>query len=751
MKNTILLVDDHPNNLQLLFKYLNNIGYKILIAQNGINAIKTAEKIIPDLILLDVMMAELDGFAVCRHLKANPDTRDIPVIFMTGLTETQDKVKGFKLGAVDYLTKPIQEEELLARIKIHLSLHNLNQRLAKDSARQKLLFEISDRIRQSLDLDVILKTATSEIRFLLDCDVVGLAQISNQEISLQAYSAVDEYEINSQKPISYCCLLPNSEKYQFYLQGNICVIEEAETEFCSLINPSIKPQSRIIAPILIKSTDAIKNPSVNLSRDSTIDNSTLWGWLIIDQYKCSRHWQEKETFFVKELTTQLAIAIQQGLLHQKLSQMAIVDSLTNVYNRRYFDRQFNLEWNRLKRISSPLSLIMCDVDCFKIYNDTYGHQKGDQCLQQIAQTIANTIKRPADFLARYGGEEFVIILPHTPLEGAIKVANTIRIAVENLNIPHQNSLVDSAVVTISTGVASTIPNSQDNPQLLGKASDLALYQSKKRGRNCVSFYCDPISHSNAEQQQKINWVKRLRSALKNNLFSLYAQPIKALGINDSRKYFEILLRLTDQENQVVLPGVFLDIAERNFLMSDIDTWVIDSLFKTLEGCDCTKWQNYRFAINLSGASLNNQPFMQFLSQKLISSPLPGHLFCFEITENVAISDINRVLEFIKTFKNLGCSFALDDFGKGMSSLTYLKNLPVDYLKIDGSFIRELDNNQASKVMVEAINYIAEGIGLKTIAEFVENRTIFESVLSLNVDYAQGFHLGSPEVLTKAIS
>lgn len=528
------------------------------------------------------------------------------------------------------------------------------------------------------------------------------------------------------------------------------MIEEAETEFCSLIKPSVKPQSRIIAPIVIKSTAITGNPSVNLSKDSTIDNSILWGWLIIDQYRSSRCWQVEETFFVKELTTQLAIAIQLALLHQQLSQMAIVDSLTNIYNRRYFDRQFNLEWNRLRRIVLPLSLIMCDVDCFKIYNDTYGHQQGDRCLQQIAQTIANTIKRPADFLARYGGEEFVIVLPHTPLKGAIKVAETIRVAVNNLKIPHQNSPVDS-VVTISAGVASTIPNSQDTPQLLIEASDLALYQSKKRGRDCISVYSEPVSNAKDQQELKISWIKRLRKALKNNLFSLYAQPIKALGISDSGKYYEILLRLTDQDDQVVLPGAFLGIAERNFLMSDIDTWVIHNLLKTLESCHHTNWQNHRFAINLSGASLNNESFMEFLSKRIITSRLPGQLFCFEITETVAISNLTTVLDFINSIKSLGCSFALDDFGKGMSSLTYLKNLPVDYLKIDGSFIKELNNNHASKVMVEAINYIAEGIGLKTIAEFVENQTIYDSVRDLNVDYAQGFHLGHPDLLMKTLN
>ena len=746
MNKTILIVDDVPGNLQLLFKYLNKQNYKIMFAQSGISAIETAEKIIPDLILLDVMMPDVDGFAVCRHLKANFDTKDIPIIFMTGLTDTQDKIEGLRLGAIDYLTKPIEEQELVARIKTHLTLHSLNQHLIKDAAQQKLLFEISDRIRESLDLKIILETATTEIRSLLDCEFVGVAQLSEQNISLEAYSSIGDVRVDSAKYLPCCCVCSDAEEYQFYLQGNIQIVEEPETETCSFETSSIEPLLRIIAPILIKKNNSLPNLSKNL----TANTNTLWGWLIVDRYRCPQHSQTKEILFIKKLVTQLTIAIQQALLHRQLSVMALVDSLTQVYNRRYFDRQFNLEWNRLKRISSPLSLIMCDVDCFKIYNDTYGHQQGDWCLQQVAKAIANTIKRPADVLARYGGEEFAIILPHTPLEGAVKVAETIRGAIKNLEIPHQNSLVDS-IVTISAGVASTTPNSQDNPQLLIEASDLALYQSKKRGRDCINVYSEPISHSKDEQEQRINWVKRLRGALENNLFSLYAQPIKALGTNDSGKYYEILLRLTDKEDKVVLPGVFLNIAERNFMMSDIDTWVINTLLETLENCDRTSLQNYRFAINLSGASLNSKPFMEFLSQRLTSSHLPGHLFCFEITETVAISNLTIVLEFIKSIKNLGCCFALDDFGKGMSSLTYLKNLPVDYLKIDGSFIRELNNNHASKVMVEAINYIAEGIGLKTVAEFVENQTIFDSVRSLKVDYAQGFHLGRPQVLMKAIS
>lgn len=767
----ILIVDDNPNNLQLLFQYLKNNGYKILIAQSGKKAIETAKANHPDLILLDVMMSNLDGFATCRHLKSNPITKDIPVIFMTALKETENKVQGFKLGAVDYITKPIKEEELLARIKTHLSLQSLRQNLAQDAAQQKLLGEISDRIRQSLDLKLILETATKEIRALLDCDLVWLAQIkNNQSISIKAYASSD-ITIDFEENIPYNRFLLNPKNHQHIcctknVDGNILYSKSnlqnkihrtkvnkiknrnQKTEILVDAQSLLNPQARLIAPILINPTQ---------SADSGIVKNTLWGWLIADQYKSCRQWQTREIDLLEKLTTQLAIAIKQGLLYEQLFKLTIVDSLTKLYNRRYFDQQLYKEWYGLKRTSSPLSLIICDVDCFKKYNDTYGHQLGDKCLQQVAKAIASAIKRPRDVLTRYGGEEFAAILPDTPESGAIKVAEDMRIAVKESNIPHLDSSANS-VVTISVGIASIIPNSENNPDLLLKAADLSLYESKKRGRDCITVYSDSISTFKKHQEKNKCRVKQIRQALQESLFSLYAQPIVPLEANDKKKYFEILLRLPDKNNGVISPNVFLDIAERNSLITDIDTWVVNNLMEKLSNFHSNAKssgtnfdvQNYRFSINLSGASLNNESFLEFLSQKLTDSHLPPDLFCFEITETVAVSNFTRVSKFINSLKSLGCSFALDDFGKGMSSLTYLKNLPVDYLKIDGSFIKELNNNKASKVMVEAINHIAAGIGLKTIAEFVENQTILDALRKLKVDYVQGFHLGHPGILMDAL-
>ena len=727
---SILVVDDRPQNLQLIVQYLNNAEYKVFIAQDGIKAVESAITYLPDLILMDVMMPGVDGFTACSHLKSNARTQDIPLIFMTALSEIEDKIEGFRLGAVDYITKPINREELLARIKTHLSLQNLLRRSIRDANRQKLLFEISDRIRQCQSLKSIKAKVTQEIKDFLNCENVLLTRLDRHDICLEAFATSKNTE--PEQTISREQIVPNPGAYLSYQQGNISIVDL--DRHCQLSDSSdlLNRCLRIILPIII-------------SRDrETDDRNNLWGWLIIDYNRCTR-WQTEEIDNLKVLTNQLAIGIQQALLYERISQQALVDSLTKIYNRRYFDLQLEKEWRRLKRNSSDISLIFCDLDYFKVYNDTYGHQQGDKCLQQVAKALASAIKRPADVLARYGGEEFVAILPETFQAGAIKVAEDMRSAVKKLNIPHLDS-----VVTISVGVAHTIPNSKDNSQLLIEAADLALYEAKERGRNCVVVYSQPISNFRNREESEASWVKRLHQALQHNLFSLYAQPITSLNSGEGKQHFEILLRLVDLEDVVTAPNSFLDIAERNFLMAEIDTWAIDNLFKTLTRRNPSYWQNYQFSINLSRASLDNDLFLQFVSQKIADYNLSPELFCFEIAETVAVSEIDKVSKFVKSLKDFGCSFALDNFGKNMFSLTHLNSLPVDYLKIDGSVIGDFNRNQAAKVMIAAINHIAEGVGFKTVAKFVENQSILNALQDLKVDYAQGYYLGRPEELTRVI-
>lgn len=326
LKSIILIVDDNSTNLGVAVDYLEESGFVVLVAQDGESGLKRAKYACPQLILLDVLMPGIDGFETCRRLKADAITKDIPVIFMTALTNTEDKVKGFEVGAVDYVSKPIQQEELLARITTHLRIQALKQQLQKQ----------------------------------------------NQQLQQQTL------ELKHAK-------------------------ESAESAY------------------------------------------------------------------------------------QEIQRLANLDSLTQVANRRRFDEHLSGEWRRLMREQAPLSLILCDIDYFKRYNDYYGHQAGDACLQKIAQAMEHAVKRPADLVARYGGEEFAIVLPNTDTEGAVKIAEQIWFKIKMLKLPHAKSDV-STCVTLSLGISSQVPHPESQVESLIASADRALYAAKQRGRNTHCLY-----------------------------------------------------------------------------------------------------------------------------------------------------------------------------------------------------------------------------------------------------------------------
>ncbi len=308
-QDTLLIVDDTPENIAVLFNFLSGHGFKILVAENGEDALENAQDERPDLILLDVIMPGIDGFETCRRLKSNPPTQEIPVIFITALSDTLDKVKAFKLGAVDYITKPFQQEEVLARVNTHLTIRKLQN------------------------------------------------------------------ELQAQKE----------------------ALEKANLE---------------------------------------------------------------------------------------LQRLATLDSLTQLANRRRLDEYLQREWRRATREQTPLSLILCDIDYFKNYNDSYGHQAGDDCLQQVAEALSRTVKRASDLVARYGGEEFTVILPNTPVEDAMQIASLIQQNLQALKIVHPQSAVNE-YVTLSIGVSNTVPTPQDSPEKLINVADNALYEAKREGKNRI--------------------------------------------------------------------------------------------------------------------------------------------------------------------------------------------------------------------------------------------------------------------------
>lgn len=454
---------------------------------------------------------------------------------------------------------------------------------------------------------------------------------------------------------------------------------------------------------------------------------------------------ETKTQALKQLSEQLKQA------NRELEQLATTDGLTRIYNRRRFDETFLNEWNRLIREGQPFSVIMCDVDHFKAYNDTYGHPAGDRCLQQIARAISRTAKRPADIVARYGGEEFIVALPHTDLNGATCVAEAIRAALKNLNIPHSTSSVSNQV-TLSLGVATQIPCEQMAPSQLLEAADRALYVAKEKGRDRIQAHQADCSTETLKSRKTLLWVSRLRQALEQSTFQLYAQPIQSLRTNIPSQQFEILLRLCDQPGTVCNPGLFLPVAEQYDFLGRIDAWVVEHLFTQLQQHKLFHLSpESKFYINLSSATCKNKRFADFVEDQLRLHQLPAQQFCFEVSETVATAHVEAASELTQALQSLNCQVALDDFGSGMTSFTHLKKIPVDYVKIDGLFVRDISTDVVSKAIVKAIHRVAKLMDLETIAEFVESQEILETLFRIGVDYAQGHYFDCAKPLQQVLA
>jgi len=451
-KGSILLVDDIPENLQLLSDLLVKLGYTVRSVTSGRMALKTVKVKRPDVILLDIKMPEMDGYQVCQALKADENLRSIPVIFISALDDVFDKVTAFKSGGIDYITKPFQIEEVVARLDNQLIIQ-----------RQKRLLE--QEIANRRETQEVLYQSRALLASVLNSSLDGIA-------AMQAIRSPETGNIED-----FRCLVVNPVIARAFATSR-------EEMIGKLV---LKRFLGRVEPELFERFVEVVETGEPLERDfyySTGESS----WFHFVAVKLG----DGFAVTIRDITTRKETELALQDANQKLEQLANLDALTQVANRRCFNDRLMREWQKLAQAQQPLSLILFDLDSFKRYNDFYGHLAGDDCLLKIAQIVYQIIRhhdveRPTDLVARYGGEEFAVLLPNTDLEGAIRVAMRIQQQVHSLAIPHIKSGVTD-IVTVSSGICSLVPSLDVKPDRIIASADQALYHAKEQGRDryCIA-------------------------------------------------------------------------------------------------------------------------------------------------------------------------------------------------------------------------------------------------------------------------
>ncbi len=442
----------------------------------------------------------------------------------------------------------------------------------------------------------------------------------------------------------------------------------------------------------------------------------------------------------KKYTALIANITQQKALLENLRYLAEHDELTGLNNRAYFNDELTKVVDKAKRNSKHnCSVLYLDLDNFKYVNDTLGHAAGDKILVDITKILKQRTRK-SDLLARLGGDEFVILICEDNLKIVADIAENFREQIANYSLHYEGKIID---IGCSIGVAIINEETKSTSEVMSQA-DVACHFAKRAGRNRVHIFSDNDSNDVKTMSLDMGWSRRIKLAIENNSFVLALQPIVNTN-NQNLESYEVLIRMRDEQGAIIMPFAFLPTAERFGLAVDIDTWVINHAIKYLSSIR-NHYPDVRFSVNLSAQSLTVPEIPKLIPNLLQTYNLSADALTFEVTETSAIADMNTAVELLSSLQKLGCKTSLDDFGSGMSSFAYLRELPVDIVKIDGSFVRNMTNSAVDQAMLKAMNEIAHSLGKQTVAEFVEHEQHLKLLQNFGVDYAQGYYIDKPKLI-----
>ncbi|MEK7992016.1 MAG: EAL domain-containing protein [Thiotrichaceae bacterium] len=694
----ILVVDDAPLMRKVLAEILRKFGYRVQTAINGQQAIDYFIEHRPELILMDADMPTLDGVTACQRIKALPEAKYLPVIIVTAYVGREWVDKAYAAGAIDYVTKPVNWDVLRNRIHYILQAKRAEEALFDEKEKaQVTLASIGDGV--------------------ITTDATGLIEYINPiATSLTGWS----YDEARGKPLNdIFSLMSETNKQAIYFPIENCLQERKVVELTSNSNN-----------IVLKHRDGQHCYAIEDSAAPIQDrHGNIIGVVLV----------------FHDIT-------ENRRMTQKLSYQAKHDALTTLFNRHEFNNRLRDLLQQPRKHGTEHALLYLDLDQFKIVNDTCGHDAGDQLLKDVAALLQTTVNEFSMYkkatLARLGGDEFALLLEQCQLQNALLIAHKLCDDVQNLCFfwtDEKNKLNRRVFkIGISIGlmpITEYLSDKTTNQKSILAMADAACYAAKNAGRNNVHIYKD------TDLAEEIEWVSVINSNLeKNSGFHLFYQPISSLKEIHYPKFYEVLLRMDDRQGNLAPPGAFLSTAARYNLMPTLDLYVIDQTSTWLSN-NPTRLQGLNLcSINISAYSLADKNFLKQVKEYLQASPVPLNKICFEVTETTAISNFTGAQRFIQEMKALGCRIAMDDFGSGISAFSFLKKLPIDFIKIDGNLIRHIVEDKVNFAMVKSINEIAHLMNIATIAEFVENEAIFNKLQGLEVDYIQGFWVGKPQPL-----
>lgn len=726
IRSRILVVDDVSTNRSVLVSLLARPECEVLEAADGKRALEIIMNTPLDLVILDILMPGLSGLEVLERVRRTFSNSELPILMLSVKDDIDDVVKALESGANDYVTRPFDYTILTTRINALVSYKQTQDSIRE--AHSKLESRIAERTNELVRANRALQTEVSERK-----------------------QAEEQVRLSHKRFRT----LYNDTPSMFFSLGSDGLIVSANQFGADYLGHTVEDMvgKRIAdlhleedrALILRKIKDCLDEPHVVHRWDACMlhrDGSKVWVRTAARVMSDDLDNSDSVLMVCEDIT-------EAYTLSEQLKYQAKHDALTGLVNRYEFERRLKELLSDSRKNHTRHALLYMDLDHFKVINDTCGHDAGDELLRQLGHVLRGRTAS-TDTLARLGGDEFAVLLWNRDLDEATAAAHDLHRVINEFRFVWRDARFG---ISVSIGVVAIEHSTEDIAALLS-AADTACYSAKEEGPKHVHVY-QPDDKEVIRRYQEMGWIAKIDKALEEKRFELFYQRIIPINTAehdspDRGDHYELLLRMRDENGQIVRPAAFLPAAERYKYATKLDRWVVEFAFQWLVRIPRLLDRLSMCSINLSGHSISGNDFLYYLLDQIEKTSIPPAKLCFELTETATITNLVGATELINELRSRGCRFALDDFGTGLSSFEYLKNLPVDFIKIDGQFISNIADDSVNYTMVKSINDIAKVMDKETIAEFVDSEAALATLREIGIDYAQGNIIAEPKPLSNLL-